>query len=230
MARFARVVLPHQPHHVVHRGNRRQPIFFTQQDRDTYLDWLNTYSLRAGLEVWAYCLMTNHVHLLVVGERTDSMAFAIGRTHMRYARHINRRHGWTGHLWANRYHSTVLDETHLWRAVRYVELNPVRAGMVQRAEEYPWSSARTHCSGGDDPILAVDRPFPGPQKDWGSWLAQGLSQNDEDRLRKSTTTGRPCGSDDFILDLEERLGRRLRPQRRGREAELVAEIRHLSLL
>ena len=169
------------------------------------------------MEVWAYCLMTNHVHLLVVGHRPDSLASAIGRTHMRFARWTNRRQGWSGHLWANRFFSTPLDEHHLWQAVRYVELNPVRAGIVERAEDYPWSSARAHCFGTDDALLADSRPFPGPIAHWSSWLAQGLDPEAIAELRQNTATGRPTGSPEFTSRLEQQLGRLLRPAKRGRK-------------
>lgn len=215
MARFARVVVPGLAHHVTHRGNRQQPVFLTHQDRRRYRRWLAEYAETYDLEVWAYCLMTNHVHLIVVGQQVHSMASAIGRTHMRLARWVNHSQGWSGHLWANRYHSTPLDDTHLWRAVRYVETNPVRARIVDRAEDYPWSSAQAHCHGLDDPLLADSRPFPGPITNWRAWLAEGIDPDHAEFLRKRTSTGRPCGSEAFTTDLEQRLDRRLRPRKQG---------------
>jgi putative transposase len=217
LARLARVVLPGLPYHVTHRGNRRQNIFFRPQDRQTYKRWLGDYAERYGLEVWSYCLMTNHVHLLVVAHASDSLATAIGRTHGRFAQWQNMRNGWSGHLWANRFYSTPLDDEHLWAAVKYVELNPVRARLVDRAEDYPWSSARCHARYQPDELLAPARPFPGKVENWSDWLATEPRQRHIKALRKNTSTGRPTGSDGFVTRLEASLARILRPQKRGRK-------------
>jgi len=143
---------------------------------------------------------------------------------------LNVARGWTGHLWANRFYSTPLDEAHLWTAIRYVELNPVRAGLVARAEEWEWSSARVHCgmeaAEGDGlaaAVLAADRPFGGSRPDgltgapvgWSEWLARGVEEDAVRRLRAATMTGRPCGGEDFVRGLEARLGRSLGPKKPG---------------
>lgn len=161
--------------------------------------------------------MTNHVHLLVVSRQSDSLARAIGRTHGRFAQWQNKRNKWSGHLWANRFYSTPLDEEHLWTAVRYVELNPVRAGMVQRAENYEWSSARCHTRNYPDELLAPTRPFPGRVEDWSDWLTTDLPAEQVEALRKNTSTGRPTGSDGFVALLEVKLARTLKRQKRGRK-------------
>jgi len=161
--------------------------------------------------------MSNHVHLLVVPERSDSLARGIGEAHRRHSRIINKRKGWTGHLWANRFYSTPLDEHHLWVAVRYVELNPVRSGQVSRAHEYDWSSARANASGMASALLDVQRPFPGGIEDWDAWLHAGLGDPRLDAIRANTSTGRPTGSESFVIDLEKRLGRVLRPRNPGRK-------------
>jgi len=215
MARIARVVVTDCPNHVTQRGNRGAAVFLTPQDRRFYLKWLRFYSKRYGLAVWAYCLMTNHVHLIVVGTKPDSLAKAIGRTHLRYANWVNARNGWKGHLWTNRFFSTPMDEIHLWGAVKYVELNPVRAGIVKQASDYRWSSARAHCLGELNPVLDDRRPFPGPIGDWPRWLQLPESDGLIARVRERTKTGRPCGSDLFCRQLEERLGRRLALEVRG---------------
>jgi putative transposase len=217
LPRLARVVLPGLPYHITHRGNRRQDVFFRQQDCRTYKRWLGEYAERYGLEVWSYCLMTNHVHLLVVARRSDSLAMAIGRTHGRFAQWQNKRNDWSGHLWANRFYSTPLDEEHLWTAVKYVELNPVRADMVDRAEHYEWSSARSHARNQPDRLLAPSRPFPGMVENWSDWLAIEPLKEQVEALRKNTSTGRPTGSDEFVARLEARLARTLRAQKRGRK-------------
>ena len=159
MARLARTVAVGFPYHVTHRGNRREDIFFRDEDRRRYLELLRQYSAANGLQIWAYCLMTNHVHLLAVPGGPDALARGVGLTHRRHAQAINIAQGWTGHLWEHRFYSTALDEAHLWAAVKYIETNPVRAGLVGRAEEYGWSSARAHALGEADPLLSAGRPF-----------------------------------------------------------------------
>ena len=196
-------------------------MFFSARDRQVYLRWLAEYAIRYELEIWAYCLMTNHVHLLVLGHLSDSLSQGIGRTHGRYAQWQNRRHHWSGHFWSNRFYSTPLDESHLWAAVRYVELNPVRAGIVKRAEQYRWSSAAAHSFGIDDPFLAPSRPFPGPIQNWSEWLADGMVQGSLENLRKNTSTGRPSGNDIFISRLEVLLNRSLTPRRRQGHKSLL---------
>ena len=215
MARFARVIVPGCAYHVTYRGNRGEDVFLSVEDRLVYRELLGQYADNYGMHILAYCLMTNHVHLLVMGKRSDSLANAIGRTNMRYARWVNGRHDWKGHLWASRYFSTPLDEEHLWTAVRYVELNPVRAGLVPKAEAYRWSSAPAHAFGAWDPLLSPSRPFPGPINDWSAWLVEGLDESTLKRIRRNTRTGRPTGSKSFTDQLERLLGRSLRPSRRG---------------
>src|SRR5262245_7552312 len=154
MARLARVVVEGHPHHVIQRGNRRQRVFFSNADKDAYLSILKEQSERFGVKFWGYCLMDNHVHLIAVPEKREGLARAIGETHRRYTRMINFRKGWRGYLWQGRFSSFVMDHFYLYHAVRYVERNPVRAGMVHRAEEYAYSSAKAHISGKKDIILS----------------------------------------------------------------------------
>ncbi len=191
MVRIPRIVYRNCPFHVTHRGNHRGVVFPDVPSKRLYLKLLGEYAERFGLRVWAYCLMPNHVHLVVFAEKLDSMARAIGNAHRRHSRWINRREDWTGHLWANRFYSTSLDAVHLWVAARYVELNPVRAGLVERPEQYPWSSARAHALGSPDPLLDPERPFPGPVKDWSAWLLRGVDDPAFDTIRANTSTGKP---------------------------------------
>lgn len=215
MPRFARVVVPGGPHHVTHRGNRREPIFFSDSDRTLYRDLLRDRAQRYELEIRAYCWMTNHVHLLVVSHRPDSLARAIGTAHREYSRLVNLRHGWTGHLWASRFYSVPLSDRQMLFAARYVELNPVRAGLVADPAEYPWSSARAHLLGNPDPLLRSTRPLLEAAGDWRSWLDSEIDPEQLEALRASTASGRPSGPEDFLRDLELRLGRRLRPRPPG---------------
>ena len=177
MARLARVVLEGVPVHVTQRGNRRQDVFFETSDRLLYLRKLREHSTRHGLDILGFCLMTNHVHLVAVRQRPDSLAKTLARTHYEYARWVNLRRGWAGHLWQNRYYSCPLDGAHLWEALRYVELNPVRAGLVGRAAEWRWSSAQAHLGRGD-PAGLVDlelwREQYSPER-WNGVLDSGIA-------------------------------------------------------
>ena len=160
MARLARVIIPGVPHHVTQRGNRRQATFFGNADYAAYLDLLSQWCGLCGIDVLAYCLMPNHVHLVVVPQAADSLHRGLGETHRRYTRRVNFREGWRGHLWQGRFASFPLDEPHLWAAVRYVERNPLRAGLVTRVEDWPWSSARAWVTGKDDPLRIDRETFP----------------------------------------------------------------------
>ena len=145
MPRVARIVVPGLPHHVIQRGNNRQDVFFTDNDRKLYLSILKQQAQRLGVSIIAYCLMTNHVHLIARPRRADALAKAVGRTHWLYTQAINKLHRRSGYLWQNRFFSCALADDHLLHAVCYVERNPVRARIVRHAWRYPWSSAAAHC-------------------------------------------------------------------------------------
>ncbi len=153
MPRVARAVFADVPHHITQRGNRRENVFFTHQDRTIYLTWLSEYCAKHRVDILAYCLMTNHIHLVAVPSREDGLEVVLRPLHMRYAQRINRRRGWKGHLWQGRFFSSALDDAYLWAAMCYVERNPVRAKIVRKAENYRWSSARAHCQGHTDGVL-----------------------------------------------------------------------------
>jgi putative transposase len=213
---MARAIVPSLPHHIIQRGNRRQRTFFCPDDYLFYIALVAEWCDRYGVEVWAYCLMPNHVHLIGVPTSADGLRRAIGEAHRRYTTGINEREGWRGHLWQGRFASYVMDERYTLAAARYVELNPVRAGLVARAENYPWSSARAHLLGRDDRLVRV-APLLARAGDWSSFLGQGGSAEDTDSLRQHESTGRPLGSGAFVDDLERVLGRVLRPRARGRK-------------
>jgi len=145
MPRVARIVVPGCPHHITQRGNNRQDVFFVADDYRLYLAILGQEANRYGLELHAWCLMTNHVHLIATPTSEASLAKAVGRTHWLYTQSINRLHGRSGHLWQNRFDSCPLDDKHFWAAMAYVERNPVRAKLHRKAWLYPWSSAAAHC-------------------------------------------------------------------------------------
>ena len=212
MPRIARFVCQGVPHHVTQRGNRRGRVFFSDADCRIYLSWLREYATRHGLDILAYCLMTNHVHLVVVPVATDSMELTFRHLHTRYAQRVNRANDWKGHVWQGRYFASALDEPHLWSAIRYVERNPVRAQLVARAEDYPWSSASARCGSRQDPVLCGKANWVDPFKgigDWSAWLAAGDEPNSLALLRKHAPKGLPCGSEEFLRTLELSTGRRL---------------------
>jgi putative transposase len=150
MARLARLVVPGLPHHVTQRGNGRARTFFDEKDDALYRDLLAESCRAAAVAVWAWCLMPNHVHLILVPADADGLRRALARTHRRYAGAIQARRRRTGHFWQGRFGSVVMDEEHLAAALRYVSLNPVRARLVARAEDWRWSSVRAHLHGRDD--------------------------------------------------------------------------------
>jgi putative transposase len=214
MPRMARVVIPDYPHHVTQRGNRGQRTFFEAADYRAYLDLIADLKDRAGVEIWAYCLMPNHVHLVAVPKHSWSLAKLFGLAHYRYARRANAVNNWTGHLWQARFHSFVMDENHLLAAVRYVELNPVRAGLCERPEQWRWSSARAHIHKNFDGLLSLDA-MQDRIDDWRQYLCEEDRPEITDALRRHSRTGRPAGGSEFIDKLEEMTGRRLRPCKPG---------------
>ena len=219
MPRIARAVAVGTPHHVTQRGNNRRRIFDSDQDRLVYLNLLRAYSERYSLRLWGYCLMDNHVHLIAVPGRADSLARTLQRTHADYARYANIKHRSTGHLWQSRYFSCPLDPIHCWQALAYVEKNPVRAGMVSRPAQWRWSSARAHLGDRDFAIwldLTLWRKSY-TAKHWQEVLRTSIADEAQaERIRAASRTGRPLGPDHFVLQLERYLKRRLAPGKPGR--------------
>lgn len=214
MVRIARVEAVDEPHHVIQRGNRRQKVFIRAGDQGEYLKILKLQCDLFSLEIWAYCLMGNHVHLIVVPRREGAMVEGIGETHRLYTRMINFREGWRGYLWQGRFRSFPLDENYVFAAVRYVERNPVRAGMVAKAEDYPWSSARAHVKKVKDPIL-TQCYLEEEIETWAAYLDEDEHDEDLKLFRMHGQTGRPLGKKEFIGQLETRLGRILEKQKPG---------------
>ena len=218
MPRLARAVGVGFAHHITQRGNNRDEVFFVDDDRRVYLELLKEQAEKYGLEVVGYCLMSNHVHLIAIPHTQDALAKAIGRTHFRYTQYINRFHRRSGHLWQGRFYSCALDEQHFWLAMKYVELNPVRARLCRKAWRYAWSSAAAHVdAGARSDMLNLSRWYDRiSAAQWRKELADGLSDSELRRLRSRTHTGRPLGSDSFLSKLERLLGRRVRALPVGR--------------
>jgi putative transposase len=207
MPRLARAIAVGCAHHITQRGNNRQDVFFVDEDRQVYLELLQEQAQKYGLEILAYCLMSNHVHLVAIPHEEQSLAQAVGRTHFRYTQYVNRLHRRSGHLWQGRFYSCALDGRHLWRAK-----------LCRRAWQYPWSSAALHTDEeAESELLNLPRWYKQVSaQEWRKELAEGLTEAEVARIRLRTHTGRPLGSDSFVSKLESLLGRRVRPLPVGR--------------
>ena len=201
-------------HHVTQRGNRRQQVFFGDEDYRAYRALLADGCASARISVWGYCLMPNHVHLMLGPSSADGLRAALAEAHRRYTRRVNFREGWRGYLWQGRFGSAAMDEAHLMAAARYVELNPVRAGLTAKAEDWPWSSARAHLAGRDDGLVST-APLFEREGDWRAFLDRGLDEGELAELRAGERTGRPLGSEAFVAALERDLGRPLARRKPG---------------
>ena len=223
MARLLRVEALEVPHHITQRGNARRLVFESDNDRLVYLALIVQHAKHRGATILGYCLMPNHVHLILWPLREGAMARTMRDTNGRYASYLNARQGATGHVWQGRYYSCPMDQRHLWNALRYVELNPVRAGLATRAEDYAWSSARSHLRSQRDGVTDVHQ--------WAShWTTEGWREfvaacpADDELIRESTHRGRPLGSADFVHRLECQMKRRLTPGRGGRPKKQVEAV------
>jgi putative transposase len=215
LARLARVIAPGVPHHVTQRANGRRFIFLTDAERGVYLELLRLSTVLHGVQVIGFCLMSNHVHIVAAPRGLASLALALKEAHGRFASYWNAANHCTGHLWQGRYYSCPLDEHHLWEALRYTELNPVRASLVTQAEEWPWSSAAVHC-GFRSPDSWLDTEAwlrQWTSEAWKEFLDAGHTASCLDHIRRNTHTGRPLGSADFTSKLESKLQRHLAPRK-----------------
>ena len=214
MARMARLVVPYYPHHVTQRGNRRQKTFFCANDYRYYLDLIAEYAQQTNTEFWAYCLMSNHVHLVMVPSTEDGLRATLGEAHRHYTRHINFRQQWRGHLWQERFHSFPMDENYLMATVRYVERNPVAAKLCNFPESWPWSSARAHIKGEDDAVVKVE-PMLARVDNWKAYLSDTFHHHNEILIKQHSRTGRPLGNSEFVSKLEIITGQTLAPGKPG---------------
>ncbi len=214
MARLARIVVPGVPNYIVQRGNRQLDTFFTEGDYQQYLylmaDWCN----RCDVQVWAYCLMPNHVHLIGVAQSEDGLRRGVGEAHRRYTRYINGRNGWKGHLWQGRFASCPVNESYVVAAARHILMNPVRAGLVKQPGNYRWSSCRAHLEGKNDILVRVS-PLAALVSDWSELLAVAAEQESDSTIRRHENTGRPLGDEGFIEMLEKQTLRTLKKQKTG---------------
>jgi putative transposase len=205
------------PHHVIQRGNNREAVFFEKEDRRQYLSLLKRYAVKWASPVMAYCLMSNHIHLLTKPGSEESLYKMMQGLTLCYTQYVNRNHGRTGRLWESRYHSCIVDqEKYLWAVAKYIEQNPVRAGLVERAEDYPYSSAAAHVNGSTDDVLVEDLFTDDRRKDYILLLRSDVSRNETERLRYAVRTGRPFGTEEFVVEMENKLERRLLQRPKGR--------------
>ncbi len=213
--KFPRVTVPGCPHHVLHRGNRKQNVFLDDSDRLVYLRLMREACKRYRTFIWTYTLMTNHVHHVAVPEREDSLHKTIKVAHGEYTSYFNKKYDVVGHAWQGRFKSFPMDESYCRNAIRYIERNPVRAGLVKRAEDYLWSSAAAHCGLRDDMLLSGDCPLVLEIPDWSDWLNVDFDNQEDEVLRQHTQTGRPLGSKEFLKRIGSQVGRDLLPKKRG---------------
>ncbi|MFZ6006188.1 MAG: transposase [Nitrospirota bacterium] len=217
MPRIARAVAVGFPHHIIQRGNNKEKVFFEEEDRQKYLELLKKYSDKWECPVIAYCLMGNHVHLLVRPKREESLYKMMQGLTLCYTQHINRKYEKTGRLWESRYHSCIVDREHyLWAVARYIEQNPKRAKIVKKEEEYPYSSAKAHIEGKRDDILGGKLLNDNQRKDYIAFIRESITEEEIQRLKYSTRTGRPFGREEFIKRMEKKLNKRFILQRPGR--------------
>jgi putative transposase len=231
MTRLHRVVAVGVPHHLTQRGNARQFILNRDEDRAVYMKLLRENIENYKVSLLGYCLMSNHVHLIAVPALPDGLALAFRNAHGRYATYWNAIHGASGHAWQGRFYSCPLDEEHLWAALRYTELNPVRAGLVSEPESWPWSSAAVHCGKASVPSLLTDILWQArwTVTTWREYLAASEAESELTAIRRCTHTGRPLGDAEFVSALEKITGRRLAPQKKGRQMGEALDPRQASL-
>ena len=224
MPRIARVIATRYPHHITQRGNNRATVFFDDEDRQTYLKLLAGYAEKHHLQIWAYCLMNNHIHLLAVPETETSLARGIGLTNQVYTQYLNRKLNQSGRIWQNRFFSCVVENNqYLWAVARYIERNPLKVGLVENAEAYRWSSAKAHMTAANDTLLgATSWLSPEEQSTYAEFVVTEDEEVDN-AIRKATRTGRPFGSEDFVDLLEFQLKQPLKAKKRGRPYKLNGE-------
>lgn len=217
MPRIARIIAAGYPHHITQRGNNRVAVFFDNEDRQIYLKLLSGYAQRYHISIWAYCLMDNHIHLLVVPETETALSRGIGLTNLMYTQYLNRKLKQSGRIWQNRFFSCVVEnDQYLWSVARYIERNPLKVALAESAELYHWSSAKAHITGADDPLLDATQWLSPEERSAYAEFVRDEDEETDNAIRRATRTGRPYGGDQFIDQLEFMLNQPLRPKKPGR--------------
>ena len=211
MPRQSRIVIPDLAHHITQRGNYRQDIFDNEYNYRQYSEWINEYAKENNVDILAYCLMSNHVHFIVIPKKEKDLSEVFKTAHMRYSHYLNRQRSAKGHLWQGRFYSCILGDSHLYRAIRYTENNPVRAKIVKNAWEYEWSSAKDHAGYRDNkPLIKLCKYKTIEKKEWKDYSEMTAD------IRLKTNRGLVVGTDKFIKKLEGRLNRSLKCLKQGR--------------
>lgn len=220
MPRIARVVAVDYPHHVIQRGNNRQKTFFAQVTREKYLALLKEYTQQWNVSVLAYCLMSNHVHLLLRPHQPEALAKVMQGVSLCYTQYINKRYRRTGRLWESRYYSCIVDEeAYLWVVARYIEQNPLRAKIVKQPQNYPYSSARAHVLGTEDKILGEELFVERERAEYINFITARVPEKELSQLRKFTKTGKPLGKESFV----KKIGRLLKRDFKAKAFRKVAK-------
>lgn len=217
MGRIARIICPGMPHHVVYRGNRKSEIFFCEEDKIKYLALFRKACETYNVTIWAWCLMPNHIHSILEPKDENGLSKAMQWLARNYSAFVNEKYGWTGHLWEDRFFSCVIEsDERLWKVLAYIENNPVRAGLVKSPEDWEWSSAKYHISGIRNNIVPIRDWFAENEKtNYIFFVKERISEEEMKRIRLLTKTGRPFGSAEFINTIEKKIGRAVRPKKRG---------------
>jgi putative transposase len=218
--RIARAVAVGYPHNVIQRGNCLQSVFEDDKDYVQYLHWLEEYTKKYSLKIKAYCLMKDHVHFVCVPMKDYSLAKTFNTLHMRYSQYFNKKRGIKGRLWQSRFYSCILDERHTYEAIRHIENSPVRAKIAKEAIDYPWSSARSHITGEENPVLTDSYHLIKKGENWLAYLIEKEDENLIKNIQDNLKTGRPCGDKIFIRKIQELLSRELIPNPRGRPTKI----------
>jgi putative transposase len=219
MPRESRVVCAHYPYHVTQRGNYRQDVFDDDEDREIYMRFFMEYKKKFKVKLFAYCLMDNHVHFIVEPSTEDGLAKLFSVVHMRYSKHYNKKKGSRGLLWQGRFFSCPLDVEHLYEAIRYVELNPIRAHLVNRLDSYDWSSLKFHLKGkGLHPVDSISKYLQ--IDDWRAYLKEKVREDILSMVKERTKANRPAGSSSFISKLESISGKKVNLTPKGRPKKI----------
>ena len=216
MPRSPRIIVPNIPYHVTQRGNHGRDVFYHPNDRKRYLDQLTNYSELYRFDIQAYCLMSNHIHIVGIPRKKNSIAVTMQVVQSMHTKSINYFQKWTGNLWQQHHTSSALDNKHMWNALRYVEQNPVRAGLVIKCEDYPWSSAAFHCGVRDDKVLKPDFNYADMFDNWHEMVNQMLDDEALEYIRLRTYKGFPCGDSKFVDKIARKTGQDFSKKKRGR--------------
>lgn len=208
MPRTARLVLPEYPHHIIHRGNNRERVFRSDKDHKVYLNLIGKFAKKWSCEVLAFCLMPNHVHLLLIPKQKDSLAKMMQGLALTYTQFFNKKYKRTGRIWESRFHSSIVDrDAYLWSVLRYIETNPVRAGLTTKLQRYKWSSAKIHLTNQDNDLVKsiyhIKHRFGIFEGiDYRQYLEETIEQSQYEYIHRMSIKEKPIGKDAFIKKLE----------------------------